>query len=348
MVSNKYIGVYYSDTVICNPKALATFCLFFDEIHLISPSDDAKDPTTTYKNLPDKFFIHSIGQSRDGDKRILDFYKFVSDIKPLLKEVVYYHQHLLNTSTSQFIDKLLCGNLSSEDFTDFIFNKTPELQAMRKFNKENPNIEDDMVFNAASTSLQLVKDNDWILIGDDKSTPMPVLSKQNKTVKQLTSILAEECINIALPECCAISAEQILEAREKLRDQLIPFRMSMQKMSLRLKELIKENQDYSEIKQEAKFLAQSEIEPSMFEIKRRIEREKDKFWIKVFGKIMSWIPFVANSFLAPTPNNIKKTIEKIYSDTGDLADAGFATSIPRESGISFLLSIENIIGNKNQ
>ena len=154
---------------------------------------------TAYKELPDKFFINSIGQSsKKEEKRIIEFYKFISDIKPLLKEVVYYHPHLLNTSVSQITDKLLGSNLSSEELTGFLLGETPELQAMKKFEKANPDINDDMVFKAASTSLKLAKNNDWILIGDDKNIPMPILSKQNKTVRQLTSMLAEECIKIGI------------------------------------------------------------------------------------------------------------------------------------------------------
>lgn len=41
----RYIGVYYPDAVIENRRALATFCLFFDEIHLVTMADLARDPT---------------------------------------------------------------------------------------------------------------------------------------------------------------------------------------------------------------------------------------------------------------------------------------------------------------
>ena len=246
MAANKYVGVYHPDTIIRDPKAMATFCLFFDEIHLISPSDDSKDPTTTYKNLPDEFRISIfsiIGKpSEEETERMLDFYKFVSDIKPLLKEVVYYHPHLLNISVSQITEKLLDGKLTHNELFEFILGETAELKATRNFDQAHPDIKDDMVFKAASTSLKLAKNNGWILIGDDEETPMPILSKKNKSVRQLTSILAEECIKIVLPECLAISPEQILEARDKLKEQLIPFRMTMQKMSSRLRELVKETQ----------------------------------------------------------------------------------------------------------
>ena len=323
MSDKKYIGIYYPDSIIRDPKAMATFCLFFDEIHLISPSDDSKDPTNTYKKLPDKFYINVFGNpSEEETKKALEFYKFVLDNKSLLKEIVFYESHLLAAGATKIMEKLLGGKLTTDELLEFISGETPEIKATRKFNEEYPNIQSDIVFKAASSSLKLAKDNDWILIGDDPDVPIPVFSKKEKTVKLLTSILAEECIKVAMPQCVSMTPDEILEARAKLKDQLIPFRMTMQKLSSRLKQSVQDNVAYDDIKREAQFIAESEVEPAIFELKRRIEKEKNKFWIKVFGKTMSWIPFIAKSFLTPTPEKIYKSIEKIYGDVGDNVEGG--------------------------
>ena len=343
-MSDKYIGIYYPNSIIRDPKAMATFCLFFDEIHLISPSDDSKDPTSTYKKLPDEFYINVLGNpSEEETKKTLEFYKFVNDNKALLKEVVFYESHLLAAGVTKIMEKLLGGKLTPDELLEFISGETPEIRATRRFNEEYPNIQSDIVFKAASSSLKLAKDNDWILIGDDPDIPIPVFSKKEQTVKQLTSILAEECIKIAMPQCVSMTPDEILEARDKLQDQLIPFRMTMQKLSSRLKQSVQDNVTYDDIKSEAQFIAESEVEPAIFELKRRIEKEKNKFWIKVFGKTMSWIPFVAKSFLAPTPENLYKSIEKIYGDVGDIVEGGNNISLVKEAGISFLLSTQKVL-----
>jgi len=344
MSDKKYIGIYYPDSIIRDPKAMATFCLFFDEIHLISPSDDSKDPTSTYKKLPDEFYINVFGNpSEEETKKTLEFYKFVNDNKALLKEIVFYESHLLAAGVTKIMGKLLEGKLTPDELLEFVSGETPEIIATRKFNEEYPNIQSDIVFKATSSSLKLAKDNDWILIGDDPDIPIPVFSKKEQTVKQLTSILAEECINIAIPQCVSMTPDEILEARDKLKDQLIPFRMTMQKLSSRLKQSVQDNVAYDDIKSEAQFIAESEVEPAIFELKRRIEKEKNKFWIKVFGKTMSWIPFIAKSFLTPTPENIYKSIEKIYGDVGDIVEGGNNISLVKETGISFLLSTQKVL-----
>ena len=47
----------------------------------------------------------------------------------------------------------------------------------------------------------------------------------------------------------------------------------------------------------------------------------------MFGKTMSWIPFVAKSFLTPTPENIYRSVEKIYGDVGDIVEGGNKISL---------------------
>ena len=346
MADKKYIGIYYPDSIIRDSKAMATFCLFFDEVHLISPSDDSQDPTSTYKKLPDEFRINVFGNpSKEETQKTLDFYKFVNDNKVLLKEILFYESHLLAAGVTKIMNKLLDGKLTHDELLEFISGETPEIIATKQFNKKYPNIQSDIVFKAASSSLKLAKDNDWILIGDDPDIPIPIFSKENQTVKQLTSILAEECIQIAMPQCISLTPDELLEARDKLKDQLIPFRMTMQKLSSRLKQFVQDDIAYDDMKREALFIAESEVEPAIFEMKRRVEIEKDKFWIKVFGKTMSWIPFVAKSFLAPTPDNIYKSIEKIYGDVGNIVEGRNSISLAKEAGISFLLSTERIFDN---
>jgi len=159
-------------------------------------------------------------------------------------------------------------------------------------------------------------------------------------VRELTSILADECIRIVLPQCQELTAEDILVAREKLKDLLIPFRMSMQKMSGSLRSAIKGKAKIKEIQAEAKFLAESSIEPALFEMRQKIEKEKGKLFLRIFGKTVSWIPFVAKSFLTPSPDQIYKTMVKIYGDVGAVASAVNEVNLAREPSLSFLLGIE--------
>lgn len=344
MNDKKYIGVYYPDTIISDIKSLTTFCIFFDEVHLVTITDGAKDPTNYLKNLPDKFYLNVFGNGPEKNvERVKNYYQFALRNRELLKEVLYYHPHLFDISTNMFLGKLFKGSMPAEDFYDFFLGNTPELKKYANFRKNFPEITDEVILRTASTALSLSKERGWVLLSDKPNIPVPILSEKNKTVKELTSILAEECIKVAIPRCEGLCAEDILIAREKLKDLLIPFRMTMQKLSMQLKNSIESSTDYFSIKNEAKFIAESQVEPAIYEIRRKIELEKDKLWLKIFGKIISWIPLIAKSFIVPSTSDTIKLMEKISGDVGDFVSGSSNIDIAREPGISFLLDVHNVI-----
>jgi hypothetical protein len=343
----KYIGIYYPNSWIADKKSLATFCLFFDEIHLVTQSGGAKDPTTFLKKLPKKFYINVFGNPREElINNVNAFYKFALDNQSLLKEVIYYHPNLLDEQINDITNKLFHGGIPVDEFNNFLTGKTHKMQAISKFVEQHPEVKDEIVLRVAPTALLLAEERNWILIGDNPQMPIPVFSERLQTVRELTSILADECIRIVLPQCQELTAEDILVAREKLKDLLIPFRMSMQKMSGSLRSAIKGKAKIKEIQAEAKFLAESSIEPALFEMRQKIEKEKGKLFLRIFGKTVSWIPFVAKSFLTPSPDQIYKTMVKIYGDVGAVASAVNEVNLAREPSLSFLLGIEKSLTPK--
>lgn len=260
----------------------------------------------------------------------------------MIGKVIFYHPHLFDSHVTDLSKKILSGGLPTDELFNFITGKSEEMRLITEFEEKFPHIKDEIVLRTAPTALKLSQTNNYILLSDSSTLPIPAFSREDINVANLTSILAEECIIIALPTCIDMEPEELLEAREKLNDQLVPFRMTMQKLSSHLKKSVENMDDIKEIKSEAKFIAESEVEPALYELQRRIDIEKDKFWIRIFGKIFNWIPLVANSFMAPSPDNIYKTFSKVYGDAGDIIDGAHKVNIAREPGISFLLKIKEI------
>jgi len=348
MEHKKYIAMYYPNPWIDNRRSLSTFSLFFDEIHLVTISDMAIDPTSYLKNLPDKISISVIGEkpTEEETKRVAGFYQFAIDNRALIKEVIFYHPHLLDSQNKRITDKLLSkGGILTDDFNDFLIGNTPEFNAYNEFRKLHPEIDDEIILRVAPTALNLAKENDWILISDNINLPVPYLSEKIKQVRELTTIISEECIKIVLPQCIELSANDLLIVREKLKDLLIPFRMGMQKLTANLKSTIKEARTIEEVKSEAKFIAESQVEPALYELKRKIEIEKDKLILKIFGKVIGWIPFIAKAFLSPTPDQIYKSMVKVYGDIGTIAEGIKDVGIAKEPGLSFLLGIDTELSN---
>ena len=362
-MKNKYSAMYYPECYVDNPKALSTYLLLYDEIHLIALSDEAKNPTEYLRKIPAYTTIKAIykghedveyvvsasdirasanpGEIDKQTKRTLLFYQFVQRHKELIGNTIFFHPHLWASASNRITSKLLGEGLPYDELTNFIFWKDEEMGAIADFQKNYPSIQDEGLWRIVPTATKIAKERNFILVSDNSDIPVPVLSKEIKSVKNLTRILAEECVKIYVPSCLEVSSEAILEIREKLGDLLIPFRMSLQRLSKDLRAAIEAGADTDKIRQEAQFIAQSQIEPAVFELKKKIENDNSKLFYRVFGKLVGWIPLVAKAFALPTPDNVFQVAKKVASDSGTLVEGLNDLSLSRDEGLCFLLRMND-------
>lgn len=349
---NRLCAMYYPDCRITNTSSLATFCLYFDEIHLVTPSDFARDPTNYLKGLPDRVQVGLIGETtpealRQGEA-LADFYRFALINKPLMGKVIFYEPHLLCSQINRMIDKLHGEGLPADELLSFAMGETPEMKAFNSFCREHPEVGDELLLRIAPTSLFLAKENNWVLVGDRADMPFPVMSERLSEVKALSAVIAEECLRLVLPACLSTSPEEILDAREKLKNELTPFRMAMQKLTLALRSLLGENPSADHLRREARFLVESQVEPALLDLHRRVEQERGKLWRRLFGAAVGWIPMIGRAFTAPTPDLIYQAIQKASADIGSLLEGAQGITIAKELGLSFLLHAEQHMREKSR
>jgi hypothetical protein len=177
--------------------------------------------------------------------------------------------------------------------------------------------------------------------------PVPELSRVSSSVRQLTAILADECIRIVLPQCEAIRPSELLEVREALSDQLVPFRMSMQRLTKELRAALSTDAELPDVWREARFVAESEVQPAVHELARRVKQEKDRLLSRVFGKVVSWIPFFAKAYAMPSPASVYRAMEKAYDEVGSLLQDTAVPGIARDPGLNFLLGVEEQLGKRS-
>ena len=124
----KYSAIYYPDCYVGSGRALATYMLLYDELHLVALSDDAKNPTVRFRELPKYTIVTAInkgktvefavtgneirtsgdlGELDDQIRRTLFFYQFVQRYKVLIGDALFFHPHLLSSAMTRFTDKLL-------------------------------------------------------------------------------------------------------------------------------------------------------------------------------------------------------------------------------------------------
>jgi hypothetical protein len=365
----KYSAIYYPDCYVDTGRALTTYLLLYDELHLIAISDDARNPTERFRGLPDYTMVTNINKGRsqefavsrdeirtsgepgeidDQTRRILSFYQFVQRYKPLLGDAVFFHPHVLSSALNRLTDNFLGGGIDLEEFANFLSGKDEDLRALTEFQAKYPSIRDEALWRIVPTAMKLAKDEDLVLVSDRVDIPVPVLSSKIASVRALTSILAEECISLLVPSCREVSAEDIIEVREALSDLLVPFRMSLQGLSKDLRDAIDSEEGAGNVSKEAKFIVEGKVEPALFELRQKIEKANSKLFNKVFGKVLSWIPFIAKAYTLPSPGNLLAVAKKVGGDSGALLDAVDDASFTRIHGLCFLLKAEEVLAEKKE
>ncbi|MBA7696488.1 hypothetical protein ES703_105136 [subsurface metagenome] len=346
-MQNKYIGIYYSDSYFKENRLFVSAQIFYDEIHIIFPIDIQKDMNEYIKTFKVPYNIHHIGKD-DGSidkqiKKMIDTIEFALKKRSLIGNCLNYHSHLLNEKINYLVNKIMStGRIKYDELLNFMLGRDEETQIIRDFFDLIKTEGDEWQIKVSSTAYYKSKKNDWQLITDNSDTPIPQFSKTNLKVKQLTSILSEKCFEVLIPRCKEAAADEILEIRKKLSDVLIPYRLTLQKLTTEIRGALSEKVTIDEIKNEAQFIVESKIEPAVYELTKKIEQSNDKILIKIFGKVLGWIPIIASTFVAPTPDKLYTILKKTYSDIGSLSSDVFS-EISRDHSLSFLISSEKML-----
>ncbi len=364
-MTNKYSAFYYPDCYIDSPSSLATYLLLYDEIHLVALSDDAKNPTEYFSKLPKYTTIKAIAHGREVEylitadeirtkkdqgeideqtKRVILFYQFIQRNKELIGSTIFYHPNILASATNRITSKLLREGLPNEEFLKFLTGDDEEIHTLEEYRKNYPTIQDEVLWRIVPTATKIAKERDYVLISDVSDIPVSILSTENKSVRNLTSILAEECIKLYIPSCIDATPEEILEVRQELKGLIIPFRMSLQRLSKDLKSAIDAQTDIENIRREAKFIVESQVEPAAFELKKKIEQANSKLLTKVFGKMLSWCPLIVKAFALPTLDNILKAVKQVTSESEPIMESLDNIAYSCDQGLCFLLQVNEKLG----
>ena len=181
----------------------------------------------------------------------------------------------------------------------------------------------------------------------DLNLPLEIINPQIfKDEALFQSIpLSQASLDLVLPNFKAMSNQEILEARDKLEEHLIPFRSSMLTLCPLIRETYKQDSSFDEIQKEAIYIVDTRILPLLTEMQRRIETEKQNFLSRLLVKASSIVSKMTINWLSKgvivaavesIPEISKLAIGKIESDKS-------IESLMATSGMGFLLSVSELI-----
>lgn len=311
--SEKLNAVYHPAVTIKNKTTLATLCLYFDEVHCVpffplyeSKREDLKD------------FQIIIPFAVEGD----EISSFLTDSRPLEDEVLFYQRETI-------------GKLIREE--------TPETEklwglAESVFRQGHVNMH-----NIVRSSVigMLAKERGWIPVGDapDISTPLP--PEVHSLSENLSFPDAEEWFRLFLPVCPPAPPQDILEARENLKNELLGFRQAMQGL-LGVMPIQMDSFSLADLREEAESVTENAVEPALNDLRMKIERGQDEVWKRTFAGNFGSVPLIGYVFAAPSTGLMCSAFEKQSGDTEDPFSAEHGKNASMRPGFSLLLKMDEV------
>lgn len=134
------------------------------------------------------------------------------------------------------------------------------------------------------------------------NTPIPVsllvTGNLTRAAGLQAAALAMQSLDLALPPFSTLKSHDILEARDKLKDQLIPFRSAMFALAPKVRSGITEGASFDELYKEAKYVAETTVLPRLGELSRRLKLERGTFWRKLIQRVGSELPSIALKWIS--------------------------------------------------
>lgn len=206
--------------------------------------------------------------------------------------------------------------------------------------------------NATGMALICCEKEGAVPATDKKDMPLPISLLHSLNISRSAHIqagaLALRSIQLTLPAFKTLTSYEVLEVREKLKDELIPFRAAMLALAPRVRAGITANASMQDLFDEAQYLVETNVIPRLTELKRRLTLEKGVFWRKVIQTTASCLP---NIMLKMTSGSGMIAAIEAAKLAGGLAaktvdNDKLVQDLLANGGLGYLLSIESELNTK--
>ena len=194
------------------------------------------------------------------------------------------------------------------DFTPGFYWGTPEENALYR------------QLQITTMSINECMNSGNVPVTDVAATPIPATVLEQMDIKRFARLqataLAIQSLKVALPPFKEISDDEILEARDKLKEQLISLRRAMLTLAPAVRQGIESNNSLTDIQKEATYIVDTRIIPSLEDLRKKLELEKGKFWRRLVLQGSSIVP---NFFLNWMTNNALTAAMKAVDSSKEIA-----------------------------
>lgn len=151
--------------------------------------------------------------------------------------------------------------------------------------------------NVTGMALQCCGQQNAVPVTDRQDSPLPVSFLPDFNLKRAANLqagaIAIQSLDLALPSFSGLESNDIMRARELLKDHLVPFRSAMMALSPKIRAGLDSDSSIHEVFNEARYLAQTNVVPQLEALKLRLKKESGVFWRKILQKGGKCIPRIA-------------------------------------------------------
>jgi len=354
---------YHASGLYINPPdALTASSLLFKEIYLpgsfsiikeiVEKYTIANDPVRSDIVLPIRIFSE-IQENRDED--VLKFIEIegskegcFSDMTDIQVKNVYKYLRCcylfaLNNRVLFKENVLTTAVFESNDPVNIEKNPKPSSDGSDTY-IASPN--DMKIIDSGFTDdmfKSMVSEEDYIPLVTNRHKPESLNDIfYESDAKQIASILSMESIKLAFPSTKAVHPELILEARDKLSDQLPQFWSSMFALTKELRSRVKDCVNYDEIYREATFMVDTEVRPSLIDLVNKLEMDRKNWFYKILSPLNRGIKIMLGN---PPVSSHQLLINSVLigSDLFSVGSKAISdySNLRKQAGLTYVLDLSN-------
>jgi hypothetical protein len=179
------------------------------------------------------------------------------------------------------------------------------------------------------------------LLNDWPEFPVPYIPHSPKNdARILSAYLALESVKCIFPRIGAVNPEQLVEIRNDLRDELIPFRIKMCQISKELNGAIDASSSWQDVQKNAKFIVETTIVPELENLNKAIN-DTGKPWHQRLVNVTLDTPELIGNFFTMLPHKAAlEVFKRISQEVKEIYDEQVQKNrLMIGSGLSYLMKL---------
>lgn len=347
----KFTGIYCSGLFIPDPTMLTSLCILFDQVYLANNLEYILSFSKKYrinlnserlKNKCDHMVFEPIIDPNEMSPEKKDPLEGLTcEQKETVKAYILQSQHFFIQNHE------LLGNVIKSDMLPD--NDPFEVKLIKQGNPGELNTYEvrekklQVSLDGLQQTNRLIKQGSFPIIGK-YHLDLGNNYKESFCSKSLASLLAMKSVELVLPAMKKAEPEIILEARDRLKDQLPLFWASMLKLSTKLKTAINQDMKPNDIFFEAQEIVDTTVLPALVELNEKINKERKNWFYKILNPMCNGVKMLIGNPKLTTENLMITGLTTGMNITSNFVEQEYEIQkIKREAGLTFLLRLDELL-----